>query len=77
MMRTYLGDEEEALDGFQLLTMAKAGELGHWEIVRTMGATLGHQRVVEFRDWAVDVQRRHVDGVRQSSLKLAEEEVSG
>ena len=40
-----------------------------------MGATLGDARVVELADWSVDVQRRHFDGVRESSLKLAEDEV--
>ena len=33
MMKTYLGGEEEALDGFEFLGMAEAGELCHWEIV--------------------------------------------
>jgi rubrerythrin len=75
MMQTYLAGEDEALDGFEFLTMAEAGELGHWEIVRTMGAALGDERVVELADWSVEVQRRHFDGVRQSSLKLAEDEV--
>src|SRR4051812_16825402 len=36
MMQTYLAGEDEALDGFEFLTMAEAGELGHWEIVKTM-----------------------------------------
>jgi hypothetical protein len=77
MMKTYLEGEEEALDGFEFLTMAEAGELGHWEIVRTMGRASGEQPVVELADWAVDVQRRHFDGVRASSLELAEQEVAG
>ncbi len=75
MMTTYLEDEEEALDGFEFLTMAEAGELGHWEIVQTMAKTIGDQSTTELADWAVDVQRRHFDGVRESSLELAVEEV--
>jgi hypothetical protein len=75
MMKTYLEDEEEALDGFEFLTMAEAGELGHWEIVQTMAKTLGEHDTTELADWAVDVQRRHFDGVRESSLELAVEEV--
>jgi len=77
MMKTYLADEEEALDGFEFLTMAEAGELGHWEIVQTMAKTVGDQSTTELAEWAVGVQRRHFDEVRESSLKLAEEEVSG
>jgi hypothetical protein len=77
MMQAYLAEEEEALDGFEFLTMAEAGELGHWEIVRRMGETLGEQRVVELADWAVDVQSRHFERVRESSLELAVSEARG
>ena len=77
MMQTYLGGEEEALDGFEFLTMAEAGELGHWEIVQRMSQTLGESSVAELADWAVDVQRRHFDTVRESSLRLAEDEARG
>jgi hypothetical protein len=77
MLETYLGGEEEALDGFEFLTMAEAGELGHWEIVQTMSRTSGEDEVAGLADWAVEVQRRHFDGVRESSLKLAEAEVQG
>ena len=31
MMKTYLGEDAEALDGFEFLTMAEAGEVGHPE----------------------------------------------
>ena len=77
MLQTYLGGEEEALDGFEFLTMAEAGELGHWEIVRTMSETVGEAGVAELAEWAVGVQRKHFDGVRESSLELAKHEVSG
>ena len=33
MMSTYLGDDADALDGFEFLTMAEAGEVGHWSVV--------------------------------------------
>src|SRR4051812_45224583 len=36
MMRTYLGGDADGLDGFEFLTMAEAGELGHWEILQAM-----------------------------------------
>jgi hypothetical protein len=75
MMQTYLAGEDEALDGFEFLTMAEAGELGHWEIVKRMSDTIGEQQVAELADWAVGVQRRHFDTVRESSLELAVEEV--
>ncbi len=77
MMKTYLGGEEEALDGFEFLTMAEAGELGHWEIVQTMAKTAGDGEAGQLADWAVEIQRRHFDGVRESSLELAADEVRG
>ena len=74
MMKTYLGGEEEALDGFEFLTMAEAGELCHWEIVETMASKLGMGDVRELAGWAVGVQRTHVDAVRRAALGLAEHE---
>ncbi|MDO8188609.1 hypothetical protein Q5424_17345 [Conexibacter sp. JD483] len=76
MMRTYLADEEEALDGFEFLSMAEAGELCHWEIVQQMAATAGLGEVRELADWAVEVQRRHIELVRAASLELAREEIA-
>jgi hypothetical protein len=75
MMRTYLKDEEEALDGFEFLSIAEACELCHWEIVQTMADTLSVDDVSRLADWAVGVQRRHVETVRAASLELAQQEV--
>jgi hypothetical protein len=74
MMETYLADEEEALDGFEFLSMAEAGELAHWEIVQTIAETAGQRPVAELATWAVSVQRGHIDTVREASLALAVEE---
>src|SRR3954451_18715557 len=75
MMQTYLEGEEAAIDGFEFLTMAEAGELRHWGIVKHIGDTIGEEQVGELADWAVGVQRRHFDTVRESSLELAADEV--
>jgi hypothetical protein len=74
MMKTYLGGEEEALDGFEFLSMAEAGELCHWEIVEKMAGTIGDRQVAELAGWAVPVQRGHVETVREASLALAADE---
>jgi hypothetical protein len=74
MMKTYLGGEEEALDGFEFLSMAEAGELCHWEIVETMSGTTGAEEVRELAGWAVGVQRGHVEAVHRAALALAAEE---
>src|SRR3954463_10158521 len=76
MMKTYLGGEEEALDGFEFLSMAEAGELCHWEIVGEMAGKVGDQRARGLADWAVSVQRAHVETVRRAALELAAEEAT-
>jgi hypothetical protein len=75
MMETYLGGEEEALDGFEFLSMAEAGELCHWEIVEKMASTIGAADVEELATWAVAIQREHVETVRRASLELAVDEI--
>jgi hypothetical protein len=76
MMKTYLEGEEEALDGFEWLSMAEAGELCHWEIVETMSERVGATAVHELATWAVDVQREHVKVVREAALELAVKEAT-
>jgi hypothetical protein len=74
MMKIYLGEDSDELDGFEFLTMAEAGELGHWEIVREMSRTTGDDAALELAEWAIPVQQRHQELVRESSLELAAEE---
>lgn len=74
MMKTYLEGEEEALDGFEFLSMAEAGELCHWEIVQVIAEKAGEAEAKALADWAVPVQRGHVEGVRGAYLDLAADE---
>jgi hypothetical protein len=74
MMRTYLGQDAEGLDGFEFLTMAEAGEVGHWEVLGVLGEKAGKSDVQALVEWAVPIQRRHFDEARQGSLKLAADE---
>lgn len=77
MMKTYLAGEDEALDGFEFLSMAEAGELSHWEIVEKMSEVLGLDEVRTLASWSVGIQREHVETVRNASLALAAEEAKG
>jgi hypothetical protein len=36
MMSTYLDPDSDALDGFEFLTMAEAGEVGHWSVLSAL-----------------------------------------
>jgi hypothetical protein len=74
MMKTYLADEEEALDGFEFLSMAEAGEFCHWEIVQTIAELAADAEAKALADWAVPVQREHVELVRKAYLTLAADE---
>lgn len=75
MMKTYLGgDDVDELDGFEFLTMAEAGEVGHWEILGQLNEQAGDQKLQEVIDWALPVQKKHLETVRDSSLELAKEE---
>jgi hypothetical protein len=75
MLEAYLGgDDVDALDGFEFLIMAEAGEWGHWEIVGTMAAKAKDRNVVKLADWATPIQQGHFDAARRSSLQLAADE---
>jgi hypothetical protein len=74
MMKTYLGDDSDALDGFEFLTMAEAGEVGHWEILGKLNESAGEEKLEELVSWALPIQERHLSEVRESSLELAAEE---
>jgi hypothetical protein len=77
MMKTYLAGEEEALDGFEFLTMAEAGEVGHWAIVRKLNERAGNPAVRELAEWALPIQERHLSDVLENSLVLAGKEDPG
>ena len=74
MMQTYLGADADGLDGFEFLTMAEAGEVGHWEILGTMNEQAGNTQLEEVIQWATPIQQRHFEEARGGSLQLAAEE---
>jgi hypothetical protein len=74
MMGIYLGEDSDELDGFEFLTMAEAGELGHWQIVREMSRRTGADDARSLAEWAIPIQERHEQLVRRTSLELAAEE---
>jgi hypothetical protein len=74
MMSTYLGDDADQLDGLEFLIMAEAGELGHVEIVDRMNQKAGDERIGELASFALEIQRKHWEQVREAALTLAGEE---
>jgi hypothetical protein len=71
MREAYLGGEDDPLDGFEFLTMAEAGEVGHWAIVAKLNERAGIEEVRELSDWALPIQQRHLEEALDGSLKLA------
>src|SRR3954451_9859583 len=71
MMKTYLSGEDDPLDGFEFLTMAEAGEVGHWAIVGKLNERASNPGGQELVDWRLPIKRRHFDQVMAGSLELA------
>jgi hypothetical protein len=71
MLKTYLDDDADALDGFEFLTMAEAGEVGHWVVLKTMNSREDNPEIRELCEWALPIQERHFAEVKQASQKLA------
>jgi hypothetical protein len=74
MREAYLEGEDDPLDGFEFLTMAEAGEVGHWAIVGKLNERSGDAELRKLVAWALPVQQRHLQEVLDGSLKLAAEE---
>jgi hypothetical protein len=74
MMSTYLDRDADALDGFEFLTMAEAGEVGHWSVLEKLNQKAGNQRVQELVEWQLPIQKRHFQATMEGSLELAAEE---
>ncbi len=74
MLSTYLDDEADALDGLEFLTMAEAGEVGHWKVLGTLAKNAGDAQVTDLVEWALPIQERHLADVGETSLKLADEQ---
>jgi hypothetical protein len=71
MMSTYLGDDADGLDGFEFLTMAEAGEVGHWAVLGKLNEAAGESEIEELVEWALPIQEGHFNEVKECSLELA------
>jgi hypothetical protein len=74
MLSTYLDADSDSLDGLEFLTMAEAGEVGHWEILAHLNKRARHAGVKELISWGLPIQKRHLTDIRASSLQLADSE---
>ena len=74
MLKIYLDDDSDALDGFEFLTMAEAGEVGHWAVLQTLNEKARDSDIAQLVEWALPIQQRHLQGVMEGSRALAAEE---
>jgi len=73
MMETYLGDDADGLDGFEFMTMAEAGEVGHWAVLQKLNDEAGEEQISELVQWALPIQERHFSETKECALQLAGE----
>ena len=74
MMSTYLDAESNSLDGLEFLTMAEAGEVGHWSIVGKLNERARLAGLQELVEWVTPIQQRHFEQTLEGSLELAADE---
>jgi len=74
MASTYLGEDADGLDGLEFMTMAEAGEVGHWAVLGKLNEKAGEREIAELVEWALPIQERHFSEVKEGSLALAAEE---
>lgn len=74
MLSTYIDSQADALDGFEFITMAEAGEVGHWKVLQQMAQSAGRNEIIELVEWALPIQERHFAEAQENSLKLAADE---
>jgi hypothetical protein len=74
MMSDYLERNSDGLDGFEFLTMAEAGEVGHWGVLGEMAKSAGNRDMRQLVSKHLPIQRRHLKEATAGSLKLASEE---
>ena len=71
MMSDYLERGSDGLDGFEFLTMAEAGEVGHWAVLGELNKKARNAEIRELVRWQLPIQRGHLKTAQQACLTLA------
>src|SRR5918994_3664785 len=67
MMKAYLERGSDELDGFEFLTMAEAGEVGHWSVLQELNKQARHPGVKQIVNTPLPIQKRHLKDVMAAS----------
>ena len=74
MMTTYLDRSADGLDGFEFLTMAEAGEVGHWGVLEQLNRQAQHPGIRELTRMQLPIQRRLLKDAMAGTQRLAAKE---
>jgi hypothetical protein len=74
MMKTYLERGSDELDGFEFLTMAEAGEVGHWTVLQELNKQARNAAVRQLVSTHLPIQKRHLKEAMAASVLLAAKE---
>jgi len=74
MLKTYLDRDADALDGMEFMTMAEAGEVGHWGVLEQMNKAGKHPGIRALTRQQIPIQKRHLRDVMLASTTLAAKE---
>ena len=77
MLSTYLDEKSDALDGFEFLTMAEAGEFGHWSVLKTLNQRARDAAIRDYVKWGLPIQQRHFQEAQQGTARLASQKSPG
>lgn len=74
MMKDYLERGADGLDGFEFLTMAEAGEVGHWTVLGELNKKAKNREIRELVRWQLPIQKQHLKNAQAALVQLAAEE---
>jgi hypothetical protein len=74
MLSTYLDRDADLLDGLEFMTMAEAGEVGHWQVLDQMNKKAKHPGIRALAREQLAIQKRHLRDVMAASTALAARE---
>lgn len=74
MASTYLDRRADALDAFEFMTMAEAGEVGHWAVLGELNKKARNPGISSLVRAQLPIQKRHLKEAQQGALELAADE---
>lgn len=74
MLKTYLDKNADLLDGLEFMTMAEAGEVGHWQVLEQMNKKAKHAGIRALTKEQLAIQKRHLREVMLASTTVASQE---